>query len=76
MRYGAWLCLQNNFEIRKFRTEIHTERRTAHMYIYTYIYTYREISIDITSVGLASARPNYNEKVYVSIGLDDVREEC
>ena len=72
MRYGAWLCLQNNFEIRKFRTEIYTERRTAHMYIYTY----REISIDITSVGLASAHPNYNEKVYVSIGLDDVREEC
>ena len=39
------------------------ERRTAHIYIYTYIYVHiyihiEKISIDITSVGLASARPN------------------
>ena len=58
MRYSAWRCLQNNFEIRKFRTEIYTERRTAHTYIYTYIHI-EKISIDITSVGLASARPNH-----------------
>ena len=54
MRYGAWRCLKNDFEISNFRTEIYTERRTAHIYIHI-----EKISIDITSVGLASARPNY-----------------
>ena len=53
MRYA--LRSRNNFEIRKFRKKyIRKDVRTTHTYIYI-----EKISIRITSVGLASARPNY-----------------
>ena len=45
----------NNFEMRIFRRDV----RDIHRYIYI-----EKISIEHTSVGLASARPNYTTKIW------------